>query len=46
MQGDTRLEDDWAPNQDTRSLEEIEESNRKKEAQARCSHLPSRPPTC
>ena len=34
-QGDTRLEDDWVPDQDTRSLEEIEESNREKEAKAR-----------
>eukprot|EP00208_Stichococcus_sp_RCC1054_P000912 CAMPEP_0206138928 /NCGR_PEP_ID=MMETSP1473-20131121/3988_1 /ASSEMBLY_ACC=CAM_ASM_001109 /TAXON_ID=1461547 /ORGANISM="Stichococcus sp, Strain RCC1054" /LENGTH=338 /DNA_ID=CAMNT_0053532493 /DNA_START=621 /DNA_END=1634 /DNA_ORIENTATION=- len=54
VEGDTRLEDDWAPNQDTRSLEEIEESNRKKEAQARAvvlemiGDLPeadSKPPT-
>ena len=34
-QGDTRLEDDWVPDQDKRSLEEIEESNREKEAKAR-----------
>lgn len=53
-EGDTRLEDDWAPDQDARSLEEIEESNREKEAHARAvvlemiGDLPeadSKPPT-
>ena len=36
MQGDTRLEDDWVPDQDQRSLEEIEEATRANEAKARC----------
>lgn len=36
LQGDTRLEDDWEPDQDKRSLEEIEEASRVNEAKNRC----------
>ena len=36
LQGDTLLEDDWVPDADQRTLEEIEESNRLNEAKNRC----------
>ena len=34
-QGDTRLEDDWVPDADGRTMEEVEESSRKNEAKNR-----------
>lgn len=54
VEGDTRLEDDWVPDADQRTLEEIEESNRLNEAKNRAvvlemiGDLPeadSKPPT-
>ena len=35
LQGDTRLEDDWVPDADGRTMEEVEESSRKNEAKNR-----------
>jgi hypothetical protein len=37
-QGDTRLEDDWVPDADGRTMEEVEESSRKNEAKNRWAH--------
>jgi hypothetical protein len=38
LQGDTRLEDDWVPDADGRTMEEVEESSRKNEAKNRWGH--------